>query len=65
MVLAAISAPALAQTTPPPAEDAGGLGGLSPGAVALGAAGIGLAVWGISAATKKSSTTTPACTSAC
>jgi hypothetical protein len=59
-VLLAISAPALAQNSPPPPETAdGGLGGLSPGAIALGAAGIGLTVFVITVASKKSDSTPP------
>jgi hypothetical protein len=64
MVLAAISAPALAQTTPPPPA-ADEPGGFTPGTIALAAVGVGLVVWGITAVTKKSSTTPAACTSSC
>ena len=60
--LLAFSAPALAQTTPP--DNTLGIGDLGPGGVALGAAGVGFAVWGIYSLSKKSTTTT-SCTSAC
>ena len=55
--LLAFGAPALAQNSPPPPEvtDQQGGPGVSPGMLLLGAAGLGLAIWGISAASKKSS----------
>lgn len=56
MALVAFSAPALAQNTPPPADQTDpGTPGLSPLSLVLGAAGVGLAIWAISAASKKSS----------
>lgn len=54
-VLMAISAPALAQTNPPPVDTSGTLPpGLTPGGVVLGLAGAGLLTWGIIEASKKS-----------
>lgn len=62
--LLAFSAPSLAQEdvdppAPPPDAGPGPGPGVSPGMLVLGAAGLGLGVWGLTVALKKNSTPTP------